>query len=98
MSELDFIDYDPEDITLVIETDEGTETVTIPFDFEDFTDEETQRVATLIDGEADVGKTMSAFFFVAVSQQVDLTDEAFPSFNSQMTRLWKHDPSILEVV
>ncbi len=98
MSDLDFFDYDPDDITLVIETDEGTDTVTIPFDFDDFTDEETRRVAVLIDGDSDVGKTMSAFLFVAAARQTDLTDKAFASFNSEMTRLWDHDPSILKVV
>lgn len=99
MSELSELSgYDPEDITLAITTDEGTSVVTIPFDFEDFTDEETRRVAALIDGETDVSKTLSAFFFVAVCRQVHLTDAAFAGFRSEMQRLWDHDPSIMEIV
>lgn len=90
--------YDPEDITLTITTDEGVETVTIPFDFSDFTDEETQRVGTITTGEADVAKTMSAFLFVAVCRQVPFDDDAFAGFHSEMKRLWDHDSSILEVV
>ncbi len=89
--------YDPSDLTLKITTDEGTETVTIPFDFDDFTEEETERVVALIDGEADVDKTVSAFLFVAACRQIDLTDEAFPSFVVNLAPLWEHDPSILKV-
>ncbi len=90
--------YDPQEITLAITTDEGQETVTIPFDFSDFTEDESLRVRTLTAGGSDVAKTMSAFLFVAASRQVDFTDEAFDGFHSEMSRLWDHDPSILEVV
>lgn len=90
--------YDPSDITLKITTDEGTETVTIPFDFSDFTEDESLRVRTLTAGDADVAKTMSAFLFVAACRQVDFDDSAFDGFHSELQRLWEHDPSILEVV
>lgn len=88
--------YEPDDITLVLTTEEGTERVTIPLDFSDFTDEESARAMQLSAGSADVATAMSAFLFVAAARQVDLDDEAFDGFAAEMERLWDHDPTILE--
>lgn len=90
--------YDPDDITLVLTTEEGTERVTILLDFSDFTVEESDRAMGLSAGTADVARAMSAFLFVAAARQVDLADEAFDGFASEMQRLWDHDPTILEGV
>lgn len=90
--------YDPTDITLVLTTEEGTERVTIPLDFSDFTQDESDRAMQLSAGTADVAAAMSAFLFVAAARQVDLDDEAFDGFAAEMQRLWDHDPTILEGV
>lgn len=85
-------------ITLEIETEDGVNTVTIPLDFSDFTISEVERVGVLTQGAADPYRVACASLFVAVTRQINLTDEAFPSFAVNLAPLWAQDPSIFKVV
>jgi hypothetical protein len=90
--------YDPDEITLEIETEEGTDTITIPLDFSDLNKVEIERVAILTQGAADLAEVACASLFVAACRQIDLTDEAFPSFARHLAPLWSEDPSIVKLV
>lgn len=91
---LDLTDIDLTDIALEIKTEEGTNTVPFPFDFSDFSPYEVERTGILTEGAGDPVEVACAFVFVAAAREVDLSDEAWPSFRDRLAPLFAGDTSI----
>lgn len=78
-------------ITLEIENDEETRTVTVPLDFSDFTAAEIKRVRRLFaegDGPAELAVAL-------IFCRTGLEDADYPEFKTELLPMFRGDPSIV---
>jgi hypothetical protein len=84
-----------DEITFIIETAEGSQAVTVPFEFSDFASFEIERVGVLTKGVDDPKEVACAFLFVAAARQIDLEDDDFAPFRESIALMFDGDDSMI---